>query len=285
MATLDRLPAAAPAADISAVLKRDGAVILEDFLDPALLADFNRELDPLLAAARPGNDGQFVNPLVAAFYGDRVRHVTGLAGKSPAFVEQVLVHPVYESVAREFLSATCEQHVLNLGHVMDRGPGADRQILHRDQQVWHHIPKSVGEIQISSVVALADFTAENGATAVVPGSHTWPWDRRAEEHEVAVAEMPAGSAVVYLGSVIHAGGANTTEDVWRRGIHVSFCAGWLRTEENQYLVAGPDRVRDLPERARELLGYTVHDGILTGGGYLGTVELVSPDLLLDAGRL
>lgn len=285
-AAIERLHAVhTPVETIVAALRRDGAVIVDGFLAPDVLARFNAELDPLLEAARPGNDGQFVNPMIAAFFGDYVRHVTGLAGKSATFVDEVVVHPLYEAVAKAVLSPACAQHILNLGHVMDRGPGAERQVLHRDQQVWHHVPRSVGEIQISSVVALVDFTEANGATVVVPGSNTWDWDRKAAEDELAVAEMPAGSAVIYLGSTIHAGGGNTTEDAWRRGIHVSFCAGWLRTEENQYLVTGPERARELGPDARRLLGYTAHDAIMTGGGYLGTVELVSPEQLLDAGSL
>lgn len=286
MPEIQRLDAVrTPVETIVAALQRDGAVIVEDFLAAEALARFNAELDPLLAAARPGNDGQFANPGIAAFYGDHVRHVTGLAGKSPTFVDEVVVHPLYEAIAKAVLSPACEQHILNLGQVMDRGPGAERQLLHRDQQVWHHVPRSVGEIQIASVVALVDFTEANGATVVVPGSNTWDWDRRATEDELAVAEMRAGSAVIYLGSTIHAGGGNTSADDWRRGIHVSFCAGWLRTEENQYLVTGPERARELGPDARRLLGYTAHDGIMTGGGYLGAVELVSPERLLDAGAL
>lgn len=281
----DAVPPADLVAELVGALGRDGAVIVEGFLAPDVLDRFNRELDPLLDAAKPGNDGQFVNPMIAAFYGDRVRHVTGLAGKSPTFVDTVLTHPLYDAVTREILADTCEQHILNLAQVMDRGPGAECQVLHRDRQVWHHVPATVPELQVASVVALVDFTAENGATVVVPGSHQWPYDRRAQDDEIVPAAMPAGSAVVYLGSTIHAGGTNSTADDWRRGIHISFCAGWLRTEENQYLVVGPDRARGLGPTARALLGYTAHDGIMSGGGYLGTVELVGPDKLLDAGAL
>jgi ectoine hydroxylase-related dioxygenase (phytanoyl-CoA dioxygenase family) len=285
MADLARLHVGTPITEIVAAMERDGAVIVTDFLSFDVLERFNRELDPLLGNARPGHGGEFVNDMVAAFFGDSVRHVAGLAGKSSTFVDEVLVHPVYEGVAAAVLGAVCEQHILNIGHVMDRGPGAQRQYLHRDQLVWHHVPASTGEIQVSSVVALDDFTADNGATVVAPGSHRWPWDRRPTESELVVAAMPAGSAVLYLGSTIHAGGTNSTTDTWRRGIHVSYCAGWLRTEENQYLVTGPDRVRTMSAQARKLLGYTAHDGTTTGGGYLGTVELAGPERLLDAGRL
>ena len=68
----------------------------------------------------------------------------------------------------------------------------------------------------------------------------------------------------------------------RRGMHVSYCVGWLRTEENQYLSAPPDVVRSMPRQSQELLGYAAHDALMSGGGYLGVVDLRDPvDLLAD----
>ena len=136
------------------------------------------------------------------------------------------------------------------------------------------------------MIALVDFTRRasarrswlRGATA---GSAT---DSPSRE-ELACAEMPAGSAVVYLGSTIHAGGRNTTADRWRRGMHMSFVVGWLRTEDNNYLSTPPDVARTLPRRSQELLGYAAHDAIAVGGGYLGTVDLLDPIELLAQGKL
>jgi ectoine hydroxylase-related dioxygenase (phytanoyl-CoA dioxygenase family) len=88
-----------------------------------------------------------------------------------------------------------------------------------------------------------------------------------------------------LGSTLHAGGANVTTDQRRRGMHVSYCLGWLRTEENQYLATPIDVVRTLPREAQALLGYAAHDALASGGGYLGTVELQDPVELLQAGEL
>ena len=97
--------------------------------------------------------------------------------------------------------------------------------------------------------------------------------------------MSAGSAVVYLGSTIHAGGTNATTGRWRRGMHVSFVVGWLRTEDNNYLSTPPDVARTLPRRSQELLGYSAHDAIAVGGGYLGAVDLLDPIELLAQGKL
>ena len=97
--------------------------------------------------------------------------------------------------------------------------------------------------------------------------------------------MPAGSAVIYLGSTIHGGGANTTSASWRRGVHMSYSLGWLRTEENNYLSTPPEVAARLPRQAQELLGYAVHDSIPRGGGYLGMVRMQDPVELMARGEL
>ena len=99
------------------------------------------------------------------------------------------------------------------------------------------------------------------------------------------AEMRAGSAVIYLGSSLHGGGPNTTADKRRRAMHMSFVVGWLRTEENNYLVNPVDTVRDLPERTQELLGYRVHDAIASGGGAMGLYLSNDPIEMMKAGKL
>lgn len=96
--------------------------------------------------------------------------------------------------------------------------------------------------------------------------------------------MKAGSAVTYLGSTLHAGGTNTS-DHWRRGIHMSYCLGWIRTEENNVLPVPPAAARELSRRARELLDYGVHDAIDNLGGYLGMVDMHNPRDMLGDGRL
>ena len=74
-------------------------------------------------------------------------------------------------------------------------------------------------------------------------------------------------------------------DVPRRGAHMSYCLGWLRTEENNYLSTPPAIAATLPRQAQELLGYAVHDSIPRGGGYLGMVRMQDPVDLLARGEL
>jgi ectoine hydroxylase-related dioxygenase (phytanoyl-CoA dioxygenase family) len=283
MTSLQRCQASDTIEAIHAALLADGGVVVEDLLEPELLAHLNTEIDPLLSAADPAH--RHLNPALDAFFGNRTRHVTGLAGKSPAFAEQVMLHPLFAGLCERVLLPHCADYLLNLAHIMDRGSGAERQLLHRDEDVWVHMPRERPELQLASIIAMVDFTRDNGATVVAPGSHRWPRDRQPREDELAFAEMPAGSAVIYLGSTIHAGGTNTVPGFWRRGIHMSFCLGWLRTEENNVLATPPAVAAGLSKRAQQLLGYGVHDAIEDFGGYLGMVDMRDPGELLREGQL
>src|SRR5581483_1557071 len=282
-ATVPRLLASDPTEHVVAALREHGAAIVEGVLAPDLLARFNAELEPLLEQVSPKRP--YLNPAIDFFYGDRVRQITGVATRSRVFGEEILCHPFYTAVCDAILGPNCSGYQLNVAQVMDRGPGAEQQLLHRDEDVWVHLPRPHAEVQLASVIALLDFTAEIGATVVVPGSHAWPRERDPKPEELACAEMPAGSAVLYLGSTIHAGGRNATADRWRRGMHMSFVVGWLRTEDNNYLSTPPDVARALPRRSQELLGYAAHDAIAAGGGYRGTVDLLDPIELLAQGKL
>ncbi len=269
--------------DITDCLQTHGAVVVNDFVDADLLTRFNAELDPLLQSAKP--DREFLNPAVEWFFGDKTRHLAAVAAHSKVFASEILPHPGYMAVCDAILRPNCADYILNIAHVLDRGPGSEQQLLHRDEAVWAHLPKPHPVVQLASIIALGDFTADNGATRIVPGSHRWEETREATPEEIAIAEMKAGAAVIYLGSALHGGGPNTTDNERRRGMHVSYCVGWLRTEENQYLSVPPKIARTLPRRSQELLGYAAHDAVDIGGGYLGSVDLVSPVDLIDKGRL
>lgn len=148
------------------------------------------------------------------------------------------------------------------------------QHLHRDDDAWSYYPAPKPLLQVEAMFALTDFTIENGATQVVPGSHLWPKDRKALPDEIVRAEMPAGSALYYLGSAIHGGGANTTEGEWRRGMFLGYVVGWLRTEENMFLTVPIEDAKTMPLRVQELLGYKAHGGI-------GVVDVGSPMVMLQ----
>jgi ectoine hydroxylase-related dioxygenase (phytanoyl-CoA dioxygenase family) len=283
MAELRRIPASAPADDVVRVLQEDGGVVVEDLIDARAVAAINAEVDGFVEQANPAM--RHLNPAIQLFFGDRTKHVGGIAGKSRTFATEVMIHPLFMDVCDRVLGPSCARWQLNLAHLIARGPGAENQYLHRDELVWNLVPRPHPELQLASIVALVDFDRANGATRVVPGSHRWDHDRHPEGHEIADAVMRAGSAVVYLGSTIHGGGANTTADRWRRGVHISYTLGWLRTEENNYLAVPPAIARTLPRRCQEVLGYAVHDALAMNGGYLGMVSLRDPLELLADGVL
>jgi ectoine hydroxylase-related dioxygenase (phytanoyl-CoA dioxygenase family) len=283
-ATLRHFAVDAPQIDIAKGLGEDGAVVVDALLDADTLARVNDELEAYVDAADP--ERSHLNPAIAGFFGTKTRHVAALASKSRTFATDVMCHPLMLAICDELLLPSCAEYVLNLGHVIDRGPGAEAQLTHRDEAVWVHVPRPAPILQVASMIALGDFTADNGATRIVPGSHLWedPF-RQPEPDEFAEAVMPAGSAVIYLGWTIHGAGANRTADVWRRGLHMSYLVGWLRTEENNVLATPPELARGLPRRAQALLGYGVHDAIRDMGGYAGMVELSNPLDLLAEGKL
>lgn len=267
--------------DVTAALDHSGVVIVDDLLDPASVAAIVAEVRSEIDAADP--EMQHVNDVLQTFFAG-VRNVTGLAGKSPTFVDALLLQPLLLGAADAVLGPNCASISLNVAHLMVREPGARQQWLHRDDDVWSFVPEPHPQLELSSVTALCDFTRDNGATVAVPGSHRWEPGRAPEPHELAFAEMPAGGAVVYLGSTIHAGGTNRT-DRPRTGIHLSYVVGWLRTEENNCLATPPAVARTLPRRAQELVGYGMHDAAAMGGGYLGALDLRDPVEMLARGDL
>ena len=272
-----------PSEKMVAELRRNGAILVEDLISRDVIDRINAEVDPYVHTADP--EMEHLNPFIGAFFGEETRHVAGMPGKSPAFGSEIIIQPTILEICDDILLPNCARYQLNLGHLIDKGPGGKRQMFHRDEAVWIHLPRPHGTIQVASMIALEDFTEEIGATNIVPGSHEWPDERQPEPHEVAIAEMPAGSAAIYLGSTLHAGGENTTPDRWRRGLHASWICGWLRTEENNYLACPPEKAKQLPRKAQEVLGYAVHDAIESAGGYCGAVDLQDPVRLMERGAL
>ncbi len=246
MPDLKHLPADAPAETIAAILDADGALILDDVLDAAGVASVRAEIDPYVEATANGRDG---------FTGYQTTRTGALVARSPACRELVM-HPGVLAACDAFLKRACDRYQLHLTQVIRIRPGQPRQPLHRDRLAWGgFLPASI-EPQLNTIWAMTDFTEANGATQVVPGSPGWDEGRRAEPAEVGYAEMKAGSVLVYSGSVIHGGGENRT-DADRVGINITYCLGWLRQEENQYLSCPPAIARTLDPKLQALLGYAM----------------------------
>jgi len=276
---LQRVEADGPAEEVLGALLQDGAVIVQDLLSKDVVSAINAEVQPFVDRADP--DMRHLNPGVQFFHA-QTRHVSGLAGKSPTFATEVMIHPLLMTLCDTILGPSCARYQLNLAHLLERLPGAGDQFWHQDEIVWNLVPEPKPELQLASVIALVDFTADNGATRVFPGSHRWEAGRYPTNDESVAAEMPAGSAIVYLGSTFHGGGAHCGSEP-RRGVHLSYTLGWLRTEENNYLAVPPELACRLPRQCQEVLGYAVHDAIERGGGYLGMLDLRDPIELFQEG--
>jgi ectoine hydroxylase-related dioxygenase (phytanoyl-CoA dioxygenase family) len=263
-------------------MERDGYAIVEDAISPDLLLSLNAEFDELLRDLEPGIPKE--SSALADHYLTKTHRIGGLPGKSKSFVELVQHERPFE-IADHFLLPSCLHYLLSATQLIDIIPGESAQHLHRDDGGWRYPPiptdrdaaPTVSEPQLEVIAfhALCDFTAENGATRVVPGSHLWPAHREPQEHEVVAAEMKAGSALYFLGKTLHGGGANQTKDQRRRALFFSFSLGWLRPKENFFLSTPIEAVRDMPKRVQQLLGYETHGGI----GHLG-VGYLSPSVLL-----
>lgn len=248
MPELVHLPADGPPEEMAAVLDRDGALILDDALSPQAVAGMVAELSPYVAATPVGRDG---------FTGVKTTRTGALVARSPA-VRQALCDPRVAALCEHLLKPNCERWQVHLTQLIRIMPGQAAQPIHRDRWAWGAHLKGI-EPQLNTIWALTDFTEENGATQVVPGSTTWPDDRKAQPHEITQAVMKAGSVLVYTGSVFHGGGANRSQtDRW--GLNLTYALGWLRQEENQYLACPPDIARTLTPQLQDLLGYAL-------GGY------------------
>jgi ectoine hydroxylase-related dioxygenase (phytanoyl-CoA dioxygenase family) len=260
--------------EIIGTLERDGAVIVRDFLGPSTVDALNSDFEPHIQARALGS-WEHPNDRIAkggSFAGKMTKRIGGLAAKSSNFVS-LICHPTFLACADHFLKPNCGSYYLNGSQLMVVGPGSTEQLLHRDEGDWPHFPAPKPELTINWMVALSDFTAANGATRLVVGSHLWnKCDMTAANSSVTQAVMPAGSVLFYTGKILHGAGANRTTDQWRKGMWFAYCLGWLRQYENQFLASPPAVARNFPKLAQELLGYRTHNPAPRPGGVIGGVD-------------
>ena len=264
-------------ADLDDVLQAflaDGAVIIRNLLDAVALDQLRSELMPWVEATPNGRDD---------FTGRLTTRTGALVARSEAS-RALVMHPTVIELANQFLAPYTNKIQLHLTQVINITPGQGKQPRHRDRLAWGgYIPRQV-EPQFNTIWALTDFTAENGATRVAPGSNGWDDDRRKpSDDEMTQAVMSAGSVLLYSGSVIHGGGENRS-DADRTGINITYCLGWLRTEENNYLSCPPEVAKDLDPALQEMLGYTMGNYAL---GYYSDpyavgdkTDILAPELAL-----
>ena len=258
-----------------AALERDGGAIVEDFVSPSTLAGLWEDLGPSLDATDYCGDW---------YNGTRTRRLSSLFARTP-HVHPLVTQPLYLGAARALMQRPRSMWIgrsrvdvtpgiqISGTQVIQIGPGQGKQPLHRDDAL--HLrghPGPVSRLQL--MLAMSDFTEENGGTQVIPGSHHWDDERAPETSEAIPTRMRAGSALIWEGGVYHNGGRNTSEEP-RTGLTIALDLGNLRQEENQYLAVPPGIAADLPEEIQRLLGY---DRCPPG---LGWLEMDDPRLILD----
>jgi ectoine hydroxylase-related dioxygenase (phytanoyl-CoA dioxygenase family) len=141
--------------------------------------------------------------------------------------------------------------------------GSDEQAqpIHSDDQLVP-LPKPHPPLICNTMWAITNFTEENGATRLCPGTHLADHSPNLLEHYDSIAaEMPKGGVLIWVGSLWHGGGANTTPER-RVGIAMNYCAGYVRQQENQQLGIPLDTVRRFPRRLQELCGYSIYNGLI-----------------------
>lgn len=241
------VPANIDPAEATRILFEEGLLIIEGALQAHILSCLKAELRPWFTRARVG-EGMFL--------GRGTKRFSALFAKS-AMTKLLALDPLMLALADKVLKASgaCESYEINLTQAIGIEPGEPAQLLHRDDDIW---PISYdGELMLNAIWMLDDFTEENGATRLIPGSHKWPRVRHPEPGEAICAEASAGSLLVFLGSTLHGGGANRSQKT-RHGILLSYRVAWLAPTEKLLLSIPQDVARTLPTQLQKLIGYQLH---------------------------
>lgn len=224
-----------------------------------------------------------------SFYGERTKRFHKLLTRAPG-VAALVMHDLALGLADAALAPWCDCLQLNLTQAIEIHPGAPSQVPHRDQSMWRGA-ESETEYLVNIMWPLNPFRAENGATLVWPGSHLRQEEKALPPESAVAVEMDPGDALVFLGSTLHAGGANRT-NCPRRGIIISYCLGWLKPFENMWLTYPPEVARHFDPGLAALVGYRQHrpnlgnvDGqcpsVLLGEGlpeFAGAVDALTPEI-------
>ena len=242
--------------------QRDGYTLLERAIDRSFCAELSAALAPFETGRPMGRN---------AFEGLRSHRVYSLAGKGEPFrrlAEQPDVLAVIDRVLMPSYLLSTEQSIR-------LHPGEQAQSWHTDDAFYHTPRPHSHPLAVTVIWAIEDFTADNGATELIPGSHRWADDHPDDRRAPAIsAVMPAGSALLFDAALWHRGGHNRTTGT-RLAISPQYCQPYLRPQESQLLIVPPDAARACSERMRTLLGYSIHPP------FIGQVDGMHPLRLVD----
>lgn len=250
-AHLSRIPRDAGIDAALEILTQTGAIVIDNAAPRTLIERVGEELRPWFDRAYAAN---------GPFLGRQTKRFSGVLAKAPSSADLVGCDFIVELAERALKGPDphqprCDKIQLNLTHAIGVEPGQRAQVLHRDEVMF---PFEHGyEVMVNVMWPMEDWSAEMGATRLVPHSQDWPRTRLAQSHEIAVADAPAGAAIMWLGSIVHGAGANSSMRT-RHGLAFSYALGWLGQAERLLLSTPPDLARSLPERVQRLIGYQMH---------------------------
>ena len=227
--------------NIAAHLDEFGYVIIKDLIHPLTVDALKRQIDCHLEITVPDS----ANPFMGAHTKRFGRCLERLPISREIVRHQTVIDAVKSQLCR--ISPTIQIHFTGVMHLME---GERSQLLHRDASPFSNPGPPV---VVAAMWAVSDFTHENGATVLVPGSHRWPTNRKPKVEELRIAEMTAGSVLIYLGNLIHGAGACIKGQ--RTGLNLQYSVGWLRQEENQYLAVDQRIARTFDDDLLSLMGY------------------------------
>ena len=239
-------------------IRLQGYTVIEDFLTPGVLAQVRNSLAPYLGSHSGRN----------RFEGSATERIYTLVARARVFWGIVL-DPRILALCERFL---LPNYLLTASQAINIGPGEIAQPLHYDDS-FHRLPRPRAMISLSTIVAVDAFTADNGATRLLPGSHLWsdeqlaglaastdfagPSRTAALEAQCFQAMLPAGACLVFAGTLVHGGGANRSPAP-RLAFSNQYCQPWARPQEN-FILGVPLKVaRAMPAPLQAMLGYSVH---------------------------
>ncbi|PPC75976.1 phytanoyl-CoA dioxygenase [Pokkaliibacter plantistimulans] len=241
---LNRLPNTASIEEVSASLKEHGYVIIDELVNNEVMDKVAAEMGPYIETTPFGED---------KFVGFSTQRTGAMIHRSETSRE-LIMNPLVVGVAAQHLSKA-STFQLHLTQVISVHPGSPAQVLHQDQLAWDffQFPDDY-EVQCNTLWAMTDYTAENGATRIVPDSQYAGTGKKYPPEAGIPAEMKRGSVLLYTGKIYHGAGENKTDKV-RQALNITYAVGWVRQEENQYLATPPEVARTLPDDLLRLMGY------------------------------
>lgn len=226
---------------VSAV-ERDGVVVLEAATHKEQMRALKSEI------------AHHLEKIEVAAVRNRTKRVASHILRDTPTYRRLVTHPLPLALCQRLLKPNCWRYQPSCAQAIEVCPGAQRQNSHQDDDIYQ-MPHPHVLFELSMMWAIDDFTLENGATIVVPGSHLWCEGRRPNDFDPTLdAVMPSGSLLVWAGSTWHAAGANSS-NASRVGAYVGYSLGWLAQEDNLYLALPPDAARCFEEPLHRLIGY------------------------------